>query len=147
MSKGRPLLGAFLGAIIGLAFFAFSIWLSSITLDYLIIPFLAISWLIGGFFAGLIATTPGKGALAGFLTAIFAFIINSIIIIFASIFTGVTLFTVILEIISLGLFDSLVISAISAVFSIIAGLIGGAIRNPKKTSQITTQNPLQEVYR
>ena len=66
------------GAIVGVGLLILSFWLAQTIPSMAYVAFA--SWLIGGFVAGLIASSPGRGALAGFLTAIIGFIINSLII-------------------------------------------------------------------
>ncbi|NHJ48232.1 MAG: hypothetical protein FK733_10640 [Asgard group archaeon] len=149
MSKSRPFLGALLGAVIGVGLLVLFFWLGNIQTWFTYLS--PVGWLIGGFIAGIIAKGPGKGALAGFLTAIIAFVLNSIVIVLLTVVTGGALFTVIFELATFGLFDpstlspligiliaiglliSLVISLILGVVSIIAGLIGGAINNPNRS--------------
>lgn len=155
MSKGRTFLGALLGAIIGVGLLVLFIWLGTLQ-DYFIY-ISPVSWLIGGFIAGIIAQGPGRGALAGLLMAVLAFVLNTIVIVLLTVVTGGALFTIIFEIVTLGLFDpstlspligilvaiglliSLIVSAILGVISVITGLIGGAINNPNKSKTTTYQ--------
>jgi hypothetical protein len=164
MSKGRPFLGALLGAILGVGLLVLFFWLGQTRPWFTY--FSPIGWLIGGFIAGIIAKGPGRGALAGFLTAIIAFVLNSIVIVLLTVVTGGALFTVIFELATFGLFDpstlspligiliaigllvSLVISFILGIFSLIAGLIGGAINNPRVSADAYQDYPEDEaVYR
>jgi len=151
MAKGKLFLGSLLGALLGAGLFVLSIYIGNLTGSLAAFISVAVaSWLIGGFIAGLIATTPGKGALAGFLVAIFSFLLNSVIIALVSVLAGATTVSLILEFATLGAYSgefttgllvifiligiliAFIFSAISAVPCIIAGLIGGAIRNPKE---------------
>jgi hypothetical protein len=163
MAKGRAFLGALVGAILGVGLLVLFIWLGS-TFQPWFIYISPAGWLIGGFIAGIIARGPGKGALAGFLTAIIAFVLNSIVIVLLTVVTGGALFTVIAELATLGLYDgsgtpeviglfiaiglliSLIISAILGVVSIISGLIGGAINKPKD-DEYGYQPPTEDVFR
>lgn len=163
MSKGRTFLGALLGAIIGVGLLVLFIWLGSKQNYFVYIS--PAGWLVGGFVAGIIAQGPGKGALAGFLTAIIAFILNTIVIVLLTVITGGALFITIAELATLGLFDpstlspvigifiaiglliSLIISAILGIVSIIAGLIGGAINNPSISKADAYQEYPDETYR
>ena len=163
MSKGRTLLGALIGAIIGVGLIILSFWLAQ-TIPSMAYVALA-SWLIGGFVAGLIASGPGRGALAGFLTAIIGFFINTIIIVLLTVFTGSGLITVIFGfatfglfnpadysavigiLIALGILGSLIVSAVLGVTSIIAGLIGGAINNPNRSKAEAYQEYPDESFR
>ncbi len=165
MSKGRTFLGALAGAVIGVGLLVLFFWLGSNFQPW----FTYISpagWLVGGFIAGIIAQGPGRGALAGFLTAVIAFILNSIVIVLLTVLTGGALFTVIVELATLGLYDgsgleeligifiaigiliSLIVSAILGVASIITGLIGGAINNPNRSKADAYQEyPNETSYR
>ncbi|NHJ32340.1 MAG: hypothetical protein FK732_05725 [Asgard group archaeon] len=163
MSKGRTFLGALLGAIIGAGLLVLFIWLSD-RISYMIYISPA-GWLIGGFMAGIIAQGPGRGALAGFLTAIIAFFINSLVIVFVVVLGGTGVFALVFEIATFGLFDpstlspiigiliaigilvSLIVSAILGIVSIIAGLIGGAINNPNRSKTDAYQEYPEESYR
>ena len=163
MSKGRTFLGGLLGAIIGAGLLVLFIWLSD-RIPYMVFISPA-GWLVGGFIAGLIAQGPGRGAGAGFLTALFAFVINSLVIVFVIVLGGTGIFAIVFEIATFGLFDpstlspligiliaigllvSLVVSAILGVVSIIAGLIGGAINNPSRSKAETYQEYPEESYR
>ncbi len=163
MSKRRTFLGAIVGAFIGVGILVLSFWLAQTVPS---IAFVALgSWLIGGFVAGVIASGPGRGALAGFLTAIIGFIINSIIITFLTVFTGSGLLAVIFGfatlgavnpadysavigvLIAIGILISLIVSAILGVTSIIAGLIGGAINNPDRSKAEAFQEHPDEMNR
>lgn len=163
MSKGRTFLGALLGAIIGAGLLVLFIWLTD-RIPYMVYISPA-GWLVGGFVAGIIAQGPGRGALAGFLTSIFAFVINSLVIVFVIVLGGTGIFAIVFEIATFGLFDpatlsplvgiliaigllvSLVVSAILGVVSIITGLIGGAINNPSRSETETYQEYPEESYR
>jgi hypothetical protein len=163
MSKGRTFLGALLGAIIGAGLLVLFIWLSD-RISYMVYISPA-GWLIGGLFAGIIAQGPGRGAVAGFLTALFAFVINTFVIVFVVVLGGTGIFAIVFEIATFGLFDpatlspiigiliaigilvSLVVSAILGVVSIIAGLIGGAINNPGRSKAETYQEYPEESLR
>ncbi|MHA1557917.1 MAG: hypothetical protein ACTSPM_13400, partial [Candidatus Heimdallarchaeota archaeon] len=72
MSKRRTFLGAIVGAFIGVGILVLSFWIAQTVPSVAYVAFG--SWLIGGFVAGVIATSPGRGALAGFLTAIIGFL-------------------------------------------------------------------------
>ncbi|MBK5114805.1 MAG: hypothetical protein KGD59_07145 [Candidatus Heimdallarchaeota archaeon] len=163
MSKGRTFLGALLGAIIGAGLLVLFIWLSD-RISYMVYISPA-GWLIGGLLAGIIAQGPGRGAVAGFLTALFAFVINTLVIVFVVVLGGTGIFAIVFEIATFGRFDpatlspiigiliaigilvSLVVSAILGVVSIIAGLIGGAINNPGKSKTETYQEYPEESFR
>ncbi|NHK30952.1 MAG: hypothetical protein FK730_06335 [Asgard group archaeon] len=164
MSKGRTFLGALAGAVIGVGLLVLFIWLGNIQNYFVYIS--PVGWLIGGLIAGIIAQGPGRGALAGFLTAIIAFVLNSIVIVLLTVVTGGALFTIIAELATLGLYDgsgtpeviglfiaigiliSLIVSAILGVVSIITGLIGGAINNPNRPKYNAYQEyPEENTYR
>jgi len=163
MSKGRTLLGALVGAIIGVGLLVLSFWLAQTIPSMAYVAFA--SWLIGGFVAGLIASGPGRGALAGFVTAIFGFFINSIIIVLLTVFTGSGLLAVIFGfatfgmvnpadysavigiLIAIGILISLIVSAILGVTSILAGLIGGVINNPNRSKAEDYQEYHDDSYR
>ncbi|MCK5047408.1 MAG: hypothetical protein KAS22_12560 [Candidatus Heimdallarchaeota archaeon] len=163
MSKGRTFLAALVGAIIGVGLLVLSFWLAQTIPSMAYVAFA--SWLIGGFVAGLIATSPGKGAIAGFLTAIIGFIINSLIIVFMTVFSVGGLLTVIFGfatfglvnpadysavlgiLIAIGILISLIVSSILGISSIIAGLIGGAINNPGRSKTEDYQEYPDETYR
>ncbi|MCG3253050.1 MAG: hypothetical protein KAX09_04315 [Candidatus Heimdallarchaeota archaeon] len=163
MSKGRIFLGALFGAIIGVGLLVLSFWLAQTIPSMAYVAFA--SWLVGGFVAGLIASSPGRGALAGFLTALIGFIINSLIIVLLTVFTGSGLLTVIFGLatfgmvnpadysavigilIAIGILISLIVSAILGVTSIIAGLIGGAINNPNRSKAEAYQEYPDDSYR
>ncbi|HUT81659.1 MAG TPA: hypothetical protein VMZ29_10705 [Candidatus Bathyarchaeia archaeon] len=154
MKKGHTALGAFLGSLVAAGLFVLVIWLGSALSLGFFIPLMVVAWLIGGLVAGLIATSPGKGALSGFLASIFMFLVNAVVLVLLTVIVGEGLFTVIFEIITLGLYDpvllpsgaivilaligllvSFILSAISAIFMVTGGAIGGAIRNPKKSQK------------
>ncbi len=163
MSKRRTFLGAIVGAFIGVGILVLSIWISQTVPNVAFVAFA--SWLIGGFVAGLIASSPGRGALAGFLTAIIGFFINSIIITFLTVFTGSGLLAIIFGfatfgavnpadysavigiLIAIGILISLIVSAVLGVTSIIAGLIGGAINNPSRPKTEAFQEDSEDIYR
>ena len=102
---------------------------------------------------------------AGFLTAIMGFVINSLIIIFMTVFSVGGLLTVIFGFATFGMFNpadyssvigilvaigiliSLVVSAILGVSSIIAGLIGGTITKPRVSKTEDYQEYPEETYR
>ncbi|NHJ86454.1 MAG: hypothetical protein FK734_13400 [Asgard group archaeon] len=161
MAKGRVLLGAFLGGLIGTALVILTVFLTSTysTIGWLPFPLVFVSWLLGGFFAGIIAGGPGRGAGAGALTAIFNFIISAIGMVLIVVVAGVGITSVIFEILTLGLFDpttippeliamligiallvAFILSLISAVLNAITGLIGGAIRNPNRKKKDAYQD-------
>ncbi|MBN1330416.1 MAG: hypothetical protein JXA54_13160 [Candidatus Heimdallarchaeota archaeon] len=154
MKKGHTALGAFLGSLVAAGLFVLLVWLGSTLSIGFYIPLMIVAWLIGGIISGLIATTPGKGALAGFLASIFMFLLNTIVFVLLTVIVGEGLFTVIFEIITLGFYDpsllpsgviiilaligllvSFILSAISAIFMVAGGAIGGAIVNPKKSQK------------
>ena len=150
--KGMTALGGFIGAIIGFGLFALVIFLSSLMAnDWAFLPMSIAAWLIGGFVAGIIARGPGRGALAGLLMSAFTFAINAIIMIFLAILSGSIIFTVLFEILTLGLFEAgelpaeviivlvliglliaFIFSVISAIFNVSAGALGGLVRKPDK---------------
>ncbi|MHA1124240.1 MAG: hypothetical protein ACTSO7_14015 [Candidatus Heimdallarchaeota archaeon] len=151
MSKGRILLGSFIGSIVGVGLLVLSFYLSN-TLDK---PFLSLAGIgglaIGGFVAGLIATTPGKGALAGGLTAVVTFIVVAIIMVILVVGVAYGLVATIVGLasfgqvtpttdpgatgllIGIGLILAVIISGISAVINAITGFLGGLVNNPKKS--------------
>ncbi len=163
MSKGRTFLGALVGAIVGVGLLVLSFWLAQTIPSMAYVAFA--SWLIGGFVAGLIASGPGSGALAGFLTALIGFIINSLIIVFMTVFSVGGILTVVFGfatfglvnpadysavigiLIAIGILISLIVSAVLGVTSIIAGLIGGAINNPNRSKAETFQEYPDDSYR
>lgn len=163
MSKRRIFLGAIAGAFTGVGILVLSFWIAQTVPGVAYVAFA--SWLIGGFVAGLIASGPGRGALAGFLTAIVGFFINTVIITLLTVFTGSGLLAVIFGfatlgtvnpadysavigvLIAIGILISLIVSAILGVTSIIAGLIGGAINNPDKSKAEAFQEYPDENYR
>ena len=160
MSKGKIALGAFLGSLIGVGLLILGIYLTSSTgIIWLVFVIAVVGWLAAGLTAGLIATSPGRGALAGFITGIFTFIINAIIIVFLTTVTASGLFIVLVEILTLGMYDgsgipteiliifvligllvAAIVSFVSGLFNIVGGLIGGAIRNPNKGMQEAYQD-------
>ena len=151
MAKTRVLLGAFLGSLIGVGILVLAIFLANST---------GISWLglalggggiaIGGFAAGLIASTPGKGALAGALTSVVTFIVSGIVMVILVIGTGTALVGIIVGLatfgqstvdippealgllIGLGLLIAGIISIASAALNAVTGFLGGLINNPKE---------------
>lgn len=168
MSKGKVVLGALIGSLISVGLLILGIYLANLTgLFWLVLVIAGTGWLIAGLIAGLIATAPGGGVLAGFITGIFTFIINSIIIVFLTTVAASGFFILLVEILTLGLYDgsglptevviifvligllvSSIVSFISGIISIIGGLIGGAIRNPNKGMQDAYQDyPIPENYR
>ncbi len=159
MKKGHTALGAFIGSLVAAALAVLVIWLGSFLAMGIFIPLIIVAWILGGFVAGLIATTPGKGALSGFLASIFMFLVNAIVFILITVIAGEVIFTLIFEILTLGLYDpallpsgaifmlilvgllvSLIVSAISTIFMVIGGAIGGAIINPKKSQKDAYQD-------
>ena len=163
MSKGRTFLAALIGAIVSVGLLALSFWLAQTIPSMAYVAFA--SWFIGGFVAGLIARGSGSGAAAGFLTAIFGFIINSLIIVFMTVFSVGGLLTVIFGfatfgqfnpadyssvlgiLVAIGILISLIVSAILGVSSIIAGLIGGSITKPRVSKTEDYQEHPEETYR
>ena len=155
MVKRKALLGGFIGALVGVGLFVLAIYLSSIiAIGWIIIPLVICAWLIGGFIAGIIATSPQKGAIAGLLVTVFSFVINSIVIILITIIGGAGIFGVLFQILTLGqggaitlptelvillalvgLLVSFIFSLISMVFIVGGGAIGGLIRNPKDSDE------------
>ncbi|MGC9780736.1 MAG: hypothetical protein HZR80_15955 [Candidatus Heimdallarchaeota archaeon] len=167
MSKGKVALGALIGSLIGVGLLVLGIYLASSTgIFWLVFLIAVVGWLIAGLTAGLIATSPGRGALAGFITAVFTFIINSIVIVFLTTVTASGFFILLVEILTLRMYDgssiptevviifvligllvSFIVSLFSGVFNIVGGLIGGAIRNPNKRQQDAYQEYPTEDYR
>jgi len=153
MVKRKALLGGFIGALIGVGLFVLAIYLGGVLIAqaWSFIVFSILAWLLGGFVAGMIATSPQKGALAGFLVSVFTFVITSLVLVFIVVFGGIALFAtlfavftlgqggdleisgaLIIVLVLIGILVSFIFSLISAVFNVSAGAIGGLIRNPNK---------------
>jgi len=151
MAKGKTALGAFIGAIISAGILVLMLWLSSSIGGALTISLIGVSWLIGGFISGLIVTSPGKGALSGFICSIFMFLINGVVIVLLTVVTGAGFFSLLFEVLTLGLYEptslpesviilmvliglliAVIVSSVAAIFMVIGGAIGGAIRNPNR---------------
>ena len=156
MAKSRILLGAFLGSLVGVGLFVLSIFLANSTgITWLGLVLGIVSLALGGFTAGLIATTPGKGALAGALTAVVTFIVTAIIMIILVVATGSALVAIIVGLASLGtanldippealgvligigLLIAGIISIASACINAVTGFLGGLINNPKSSNDYT----------
>ncbi len=158
MVKRKALLGGFIGAIIGVGLFVLAIYLTSIiSSGWAFVPLSIGAWLIAGFVAGLIATSPSKGAIAGLLVTVFTFLLNSIVMILATVIGGAAIFgtffaiatlgqaesieipsEVLIILILIGLLIALIFSLISMIFNVAAGAIGGLIRNPNKVGKEPT---------
>ncbi len=153
MVKRKALLGGFIGALIGVGLFVLAIYLGGVLIAqaWAFIVFSILAWLLGGFVAGMIATSPQKGALAGLLVSVFTFVITSLVLVFIVVFGGIALFAtlfavftlgqggdleisgaLIIVLVLIGILVSFIFSLISAVFNVGAGAIGGLIRNPNK---------------
>ncbi len=155
MIKRKALLGGFIGAIIGVGLFVLAMYLTGlIGTGWSFVPLSIGAWLIAGFVAGLIATSPSKGAIAGLLVSVFTFLLNAIVMILATVIGGAAIFgtifsiatlgqaetleipsEVIIILILIGLLFAFIFSLISLVFNVIAGALGGLIRNPDKLAK------------
>ncbi|MHA1504309.1 MAG: hypothetical protein ACTSPT_03865 [Candidatus Heimdallarchaeota archaeon] len=152
MAKSRVLLGAFLGSLIGVGLLALALFFANSTgISWLGLAIGAPGLAIGGFAAGLIATTPGKGALAGALTSVVTFIISGIIMVILVVGTGSALVGIIVGLatfgqttvdippealgllIGVGLLVAGIIAIASATINAVTGFLGGLINNPKQS--------------
>jgi hypothetical protein len=161
MKISRTFLGALVGSFIGLGLLVLSIYLASaVDISWLWLITGGISWLIAGIVAGVIATTPKKGIMAGLLTALFNFILSSILVVILAFVSGATLGYLFATIISLGTIEdpssmgtalglivagvglliNLIISALSIGFYALAGFLGGSINNPNRSQKEAYQD-------
>jgi hypothetical protein len=152
MAKSRVLLGAFLGSLIGVGLLVLAIYIANATgISWLGLVLGIVALALGGFAAGLIAKTPGKGALAGALTSVVTFIVSGIIMVILVIGTGTALVGIIVGLatlgqgsldippealgilIGVGLLIAGIISIASAAINAVTGFLGGLINNPKQS--------------
>ncbi|MEA2070487.1 MAG: hypothetical protein U9O98_04275 [Asgard group archaeon] len=168
MAKGSALLGGFIGSIIGAGLFILSIYIANTTDSMGSFIGLSIGgFLLAGFIAGIIARSPGKGALAGLFVSIFSFLLNAIVMVIIALIMGTTIFTVIFEVATLGLYEAsdfpqeilivfiliglliaFIFSAISAIFNVITGTLGGLVLHKKEdTTTTATEEEPKQVYK